>query len=187
MRVADAYLGRRDDPEVAGRLDGDHLRIAVDDTDRRRSRFRTRTAGGDEIGVAVGRVLRDGDVLDADGTPGVVELEPAPALAVDLDALDPAAAVRFGHALGNRHRDLAVRAGRALVPAGSDGGASESALRDALPDGTPIDRTTVPPSVFDDAGGWGGGGGHEHDHGHDHERAGNHRGDHDHEPHGEDR
>jgi urease accessory protein len=165
MLVADTYRGHADDPALAVDLD-DPVRIVIDDTERRRSRFRTVSADGREVGVTVGRVLRDGDVLDADGTPVVVSLEPVAAYAVDLVALDAAAGVRLGHALGNRHRNLTIRDERVLVPIEDDHENRGDELRAHLPPSATIERTTVPPSVFDDESG-----------GHDH---GNHRHAHDH-------
>jgi urease accessory protein len=155
--VADTYLGRISEIDLSGTHDGEDtdvtaepVHVLVDDTDRRRSRFRTTSVDGRDVGITVSRTLRDGDVLDADGTPVVVELEEIPVLAVSLGALDPSEAVAFGHALGNRHRDLTVQDGRALVPIPAAIENPEAELRIELPPGVPVDRTTVPPSVFDD-------------------------------------
>ncbi|MFC7197205.1 hypothetical protein ACFQL4_25460 [Halosimplex aquaticum] len=64
MLVAEEFVGTLDDEEVAERAEsGDPLTVAVDETERRRSRFRTTAADGTELGVVVARELRDGDVL----------------------------------------------------------------------------------------------------------------------------
>jgi urease accessory protein len=208
MLVADSYRGRIEDLDADlggnGGADGtapdaEAVHVVIDDTERRRSRFRTTSVGGREVGVTVGRTLRDGDVLDADGTPVVVELEPIPALAVSLSDLEAADAVRFGHALGNRHRDLTVEDTRALVPIDPDDERQEADLRADLPAEVVVDRTTVPPSVFDDDREWdagiagtdataeSGSNSHQHSHGHgshghthDHHQANGQRQDHDH-------
>jgi urease accessory protein len=154
--VADTYLGQVEKLGAALTAASEEsdaaepVRIVVDDTDRRRSRFRTTSVDGRDVGVTVGRTLRDGDVLGADGEHVVVELEPIPALAVSLEGLDAAEALAFGHALGNRHRDLAVEEGRALVPRSTDADEPAADLRATLPEDVGIERTTVPPSVFDD-------------------------------------
>lgn len=160
MLVADTHVGHRDDPEVAPRLADGHETVRVTPTERRRSRFRTTTDSGLDLGVVCGQDLRDGDVLDADGTLVVVALGGVTALAVDLGPdCSPTAGVAFGHALGNRHRDLVVRDGRVLVRADDHPDRVEATVRDLLPAGATLERTTVDPTLFDD--------GREHAHGDD--------------------
>lgn len=163
MLVADEYLGHCDDPAVASRLaDADPHRVVLSDADRRRSRVRTETAAGRDLGIVVGRVLEDGDVLQTgSGAPVVVELAGVEALVIDLDGADvaPTAALELGHTLGNRHRDLAVRGREALVPVVDSRERAESLVEEALPEGVPVRRETVPPATFDD--------GHSHAHSHD--------------------
>lgn len=168
MLVADAFLGRRDDGRVADRLETEgYERITVDAVERRRSRFRTVTDEGTELGVVVDRELESGDVLGADGRLVVVELDAVAAFAVDLDGVEAsfAAGAAFGHALGNRHRDLAVRGTDIAVRIDRDADRLERTLRSFLPPDAGLERTTVPPTVFDD------GPEHDHDHGHAHDGA----------------
>lgn len=167
MLVADTYLGTRDDPTVAERLrTADPLTVVVDDTERRRSRFRTTAECGREVGVVVARDLDDGDVLDADGTPVVVRLEPIEALVVDFAGIDVPAttAVQVGHAVGNRHWSLAVRGEEVLLPVTDDRERMEAAVRPLLAEGADVEYAVVSPTTFDDAGNAHGGHGHDHAH-----------------------
>ena len=60
MLVAETYVGHRDDASVASALaDSDPHRVVLSDTERRRSRVRTETTHGRDLGVVVGRVLAD--------------------------------------------------------------------------------------------------------------------------------
>lgn len=169
MLVADSYLGHRTDSATADRLDGaDPHRVVLDDTDRRRSRVRTETEAGRDLGVVVADELADGDVLEtADGDLVVVELAAVEALAVDLaDAdLEAATALEVGHALGNRHRDLAVRDDTALVPVADSRERTAATVADLLPDGVSTRFETVSPSTFDDATPEHAHGGSDHGHG----------------------
>lgn len=153
MLVAETHLGHEDDPAVAERLDGsDPVRVVLSDTDRRRSRVRTETTEGRDLGIVVGRVLRDGDVLEAeDGTPVVVELAAVDALVLDLAAADlaPATALELGHAVGNRHWDMAIRDGEAVFPVPDTRERMAAAVEELLPD-APYRFEAVPPGTFDD-------------------------------------
>ena len=193
MLVAETRLGTRDDSDVAARLaeaDPHHVRLSA--TDRRRSRVRTTTEDGTDLGIVVADDLSDGDVLEtADGGLVVVSLAEVDALVLDFAEADVSvtAAVELGHALGNRHWDLAVRETAALFPVTDSRERMEVALDGLLPDGVTVGYETVPPTTFDDAtpdhdhdeGGHGthghthdghdhghSDGGHDHDHGHTH-------------------
>lgn len=191
MLVADTYVGHRGDPSVAALLaDADPHRVVLSDTERRRSRVRTETTDGRDVGVVVGRVLADGDVLATEsGALVAVELASVEALVVDFsdaDGVDATTAVALGHAAGNRHWDLAVRGAEVLFPATESRDRMEATLADALPAGATVRYEDVPPSTFDDASGpdhsHGGDSSHahshedgEHAHGHgDGEHAHNH-------------
>jgi urease accessory protein len=171
--------------------------VVVDDTQRRRSRFRTRTTTGEEVGVVVedAPVLAAGDLLRTDdGRFLVVELERTEALVVDLPAgPTPAAMVAAGHAIGNRHWDLVVRDGRVYVPAAGEADHRRAFLRSWLPADAEIRVEPVEPTTFDDShhndhshgrghGHGDGHDGHSHDHGHGHSHDGReHSHDHDHD------
>ena len=160
MHVLDTYEGNAVDAQP-------DETITVGGTERRRSRFRTTTDAGTEVGVAVGRTLRAGDVLSGDGLVAVVELEPVEALAIDLsDAGGPmTAAVELGHAIGNRHWDLAVREGTVLVPLAESEERVRATVEPHLSEGATVDTESVSPSLFDDRGP-GDHSGHTHGHAH---------------------
>jgi urease accessory protein len=176
MFVATTYLGRRDDPGTAARLDDadEVLHVVLSDTERRRSRVRTETADGRDLGVTVGRDLADGDVLETeDGHLVVVELAAVDALILEFGDADVGAvsALELGHAVGNRHWKLAIRGDEAVIPVPASTDRLESTIDEFLPD-VPRRYESVPPTTFDD-------GGVDHDHGHDHDHDQGH--DHDHE------
>jgi len=196
MLVAEIHLGHRDDPALAERLAAaEPYRVALSDVERRRSRVRTETESGADLGVVVGRDLDDGDVLETrDGDLVVVGLESVEALVVDLADAEVAAtaALELGHALGNRHWSLAVRGNEALVPVTDSVERMTAFVEDLLPPGATTRRESVPPTTFDDAGpdhGHAHGDG-EHDHGdgeHDHgDGEHDHGRDHAHDDHGRD-
>ncbi|MDT3437918.1 urease accessory protein UreE [Haloarcula sp. 1CSR25-25] len=184
MLVADTYLGHRDDDAIAEAVDAsDHATVVLSDTERRRSRVRTETADGRDLGIVVARDLADGDVLEAeDGTPVVVELAAIEALVLDFADSDvsPTAALELGHAVGNRHWNLAVRGEEALFPVTESKTRMEATVAELLPADVPTRYEHVPPTTFDDSGaghthGDGdhdasdhshGGGGHAHAHDH---------------------
>jgi urease accessory protein len=170
MRVAKTHLGHRDEPTLANRLaDADPARVVLSDTERRRSRVRTETADGHDLGIVVATDLGDGDVLATeDGDLVVVALAPIDALVLSFDGAEvsPLAALELGHALGNRHLDLALRDGEALFPVPDTRERMATAVADHLPDGVETCFEQVPPTTFDDDSS-----GHDdsddsHDHGH---------------------
>lgn len=162
MLVAETYLGHRDDPAVAAQLaEMDAERVVLSDTERQRSRVRTETTAGVDIGVVVGDDLADGDVLETEtGRLVVVTLEAVSALVLDFEGANvkPLAALELGHALGNRHWGLAVRDGEALFPVTDSPERMERMVADHLPDGVNTRVEEVPPTTFDD----------DHTHGGDH-------------------
>ncbi len=178
MLVADTYLGHRDDPAVAEQLTaGEAITVVLSDLERQRSRVRTDSVDGQDLGIVVGRDLADGDVLEAeDGTLVRVELASVEALALDFADSDvtPIAALEIGHALGNRHWDLAVRGSTALFPVSDDRTRMDTAIDGLVPDDVRTQYVTVSPTIFDDVAG------PDHGHSHDdHER--NHTHDHSHD------
>ncbi|MHC3381440.1 urease accessory protein UreE [Haloarcula sp. H-GB5] len=185
MLVADTYLGHRDDKSVAEAVEAtDSTTVVLSDTERRRSRVRTETINGRDLGIVVAHDLADGDVLEAeDGTLVVVELAAIEALVLDFadSEVSPTAALELGHAVGNRHWNLAVRGTEALFPVTDSKERMEKTVADLLPADVPTRYEYVPPTTFDDDGvdhthGDGtdthddgghshGGAGHAHDHG----------------------
>ncbi|KZX46609.1 MULTISPECIES: urease accessory protein UreE [unclassified Haloarcula] len=184
MLVADTYLGHRDDATVAEDIDtSDHATVVLSDTERQRSRVRTETTDGCDLGIVVARDLADGDVLEAeDGTLVVVELAAIEALVLDFadSEVSPTAALELGHAVGNRHWNLAVRDRETLFPVTDSKERMETTVAELLPADVPTRYEHVPPTTFDDEGvdhthrdgtgmhdgdGHSHGGGHAHDHG----------------------
>jgi urease accessory protein len=162
MDVYDTYEGTVE----AGSPDSDDLEtVTVGSDQRRRSRFRTATETGREVGVVVGRELRAGDVLSTagDGPRLAVALEPVEAVVVDLTdaAADPTATVALGHAAGNRHWEMAVRDGAVLFPAAESEARMDATLAPHLPEDATVSREQVSPALFD---GDVGSGSHSHTH-----------------------
>jgi urease accessory protein len=153
-------------------------RVVLDERERRRSRIRTTTDAGTEIGVVVEdeRGLRPGDVLVNDEERVVlVEFADREALVVAFaggDAAAMARAAELGHAVGNRHRDLAVRGGEVLIALDVDGDRTVEDVEAMCPPGTETHRERIDPTLFDGTGPGDhdhshGGDGHAHDHGGD--------------------
>ncbi|WP_459192856.1 urease accessory protein UreE [Halosimplex sp. J119] len=183
MLVAEEFVGTLDDDAVAERVDaGDPLIVAVDETERRRSRFRTTADDGTDLGVVVARELRDGDVLSTGDRLVVVSLEAIEAMAIDFGGVaapDRAAvttALELGHAVGNRHWDLAVEGERAYLPLADSRERMEATVEPHLPDGATIEYDEVPPTLFDK----GDGADHSHSHGEDGHAHSHGEGDHSH-------
>ncbi|GGO00729.1 urease accessory protein UreE [Haloarcula pellucida] len=173
MLVAETYLGHGEDADLAARLaDADPVRVVLSDTERQRSRVRTESTEGEDVGIVVARDLADGDVLETDdGTLLVVELAAIEALVLSFADGDvsPTAALELGHALGNRHWDLAMRDGEALFPVPDTRERMLAAVGDDLPEGVETRFESVPPTTFDDADPdhSHGSDGHSHSHGDD--------------------
>jgi len=216
MLVVERVLGNvNEDPEWAReyevRSESAVERVVLGDRDRRRSRIRTTTEAGTDVGIVVeddhdlspGDVLADGDRLI------VVTFEDREALVVSLEGTDAAtdtvvAMTELGYQVGNRHWDLAVRDGEVLVALGTDSERKVSEIQAALPPGARTRRELVDPTLFDGSPGHGGadgsgdhthvptaplvdGSAHAHEHGHDdeHDHEHGHVDEHDHE-HGHD-
>ena len=203
MRRVDGVAGNADaDPDLADaiaahRRAGTLERVVLDEAQRKRSRFRTTTEAGTDLGVLVDRPeLRPDDVLVLDDDLAVVvAFERREALVVELPSGTPTAvAIELGHRIGNQHWDVAVEDRTLYVPQEADRSIIEGTLGPYLPEGAITRYETVDAELFADAGGTGSGRagsdhGHEHagrdhshahtgsDHGHEHEM-----GDHDHQP-----
>ena len=193
MRRVDGVLGNvRDDHELAKRRDeheaaGTLERVVLAVGERKKSRLRTSTDAGTDLGVLVDRpALEAGDVLLCeDERMVVVAFEPREVLALELPDPSPdalAAAVELGHRVGNQHWDLAVEDGVVYVPLEADRHIVERVVDDGFPDARHrVER--VDAELFLAAGdedeldaGHQHGHGHSHDHGHgdQHEREHTH-------------
>lgn len=192
MLVTESVLGNVDDDAdlrraVETRPTEEVERVVLDERERRRSRVRTTTDAGTEIGVVVEdeRGLRPGDVLvNNDERVVFVEFADREALVVAFaggDAAAMARAAELGHAVGNRHRDLAVSGGEVLIALDADGDRTVEDIKAMCPPGTETRRERVDPTLFDGVGP----GDHDHSHGdehaHGHDGDGHtHHGDHTH-------
>mgnify|MGYP006288017597 FL=1 len=171
MLVTETILGNVEDDAdlraaVEARPEAEIERVVLGERERRRSRIRTTTDAGTEIGVVVEdeRGLAPGDVLVNDDERAViVEFADREALVVAFEAGDAAAMARaaeLGHAIGNRHRDLAVRGSEVLIALDADGDRTVEEAEAMLPPGTETRRERVDPTLFDGVGPA------DHDHGH---------------------
>lgn len=196
MRRVDGVVGNTNsnpdlaDAIAAHRRVGTLETVVLDDTQRKRSRFRTTTEAGTDLGVLVDRPeLRPDDVLVLDNDFAVVvAFERREAFVIDLPSeTATGVAIDLGHRIGNQHWDIAVEDDTLYVPMEADRSIIEETLGPYLPDGATIRYETVDAELFvegDD------GPGHDHTNGgaaHDHANGGHtHRsGEHvhsDHEP-----
>jgi len=175
--LADAY----EEHAAAGTLE----RIEIDSGDRVKSRLRTETDAGTDVGLVVDRPeLSDGDVLTVnDDRMIVVSFSDRESLVVSLPSdLSTAATVELGHRIGNQHWDFAVSGGELYVPLAADRRIVENVVGDALPGDCETRVESVDASLFvDDESSLR----HEHSHGpdgtHSHENQDGHSHDHTHE------
>lgn len=203
MRRVDGVVGNADaDPDLADaiaahRRAGTLETVVLDDTQRKRSRFRTTTESGTDLGVLVDRPeLSPDDVLVLDDDLAVVvAFERREAFVVDLPSeTETGTAIELGHRIGNQHWDVAIDDGTLYVPREADRSIIEETLGPYLPEGATIRYETVDAELFvDGEGGPGlghshgaGGGGHDHAGGqtHSHGASGHTHADHDHTEHG---
>jgi urease accessory protein len=156
--VCDGYHGNVEDTEPDART---VETVSLTRDDARRGRVRATTETGREIGVALDRRLRDGDIVHDGDVAVVVRLETVDACAVELGALTPEEAASLGHELGNAHHEMATEDGVAYVPENEE---TVSLLRGS---DAGFRRVDVEPSLFDadDA---------PHGHSHDGEGGGGH-------------
>ncbi|SFS77857.1 urease accessory protein UreE [Halostagnicola kamekurae] len=196
MRRIDGVLGNVHSDETLARAREHHAsegtleRVVIEADRRQRSRFRTTTDAGTDVGVVLEKpALSIGDVLvHEEGQMIVVAFEPLEALAVDLpeptaEALE--AALELGHRVGNQHWDLAIDDGVAYVPLEADRHIVERVVEDIVP-GATVRAETVDAELFvtdlegDDESGLPHDHSHTGDHGHSHESEHTHELDHDH-------
>lgn len=143
-------------PEAVGERATAHLTL----DQRQRSRQRIRLDDGREAGILVprGEVLRDGDLLGADGGLVVRIVAAAEPLSC-AESTDPLLLARACYHLGNRHVALQIAAGRLCW------------LRDHVLDdlvrGLGLDVSHAQAPFEPEPGAYGGGHRHGHGHGHD--------------------
>lgn len=156
MLVCEAVLGRLGEYEP----DSDEVEhVSLTDEQRRRSRVRTETDAGTEVGILCDEPLSDGDVIHDGEVAVVVSLEPVDAYEIDLRNVPPNEAARLGHDLGNMHLKMAFGDGYAYVPVTED---STRYIREELDAAAGLRKVGVRPPVFDGDHGDEGHGGHSH-------------------------
>ena len=158
MKRIDGVLGNVHADEDLSRARERHAgegtleRVVIEADRRQRSRFRTTTDAGTDVGVVLEKpALSIGDVLVRDEDRMiVVAFEPLEALAVDLpeptgETLE--AALELGHRVGNQHWDLAIDDGVAYVPLEADRHIVERVVADVVP-GATVRAETVDAALF---------------------------------------
>jgi len=159
MRRIDGVVGNRgDDPELDERIvaherEGTLERVAIEADERKKSRLRVETDAGTDLGVVVGaEELRSGDVLFVDDDrAAIVTFEMREALVVELpDPSDAAvaAAVEFGHRVGNQHWDVAIEDGAVYVPVDAERRILEEVLWPYVPEGATTRYEEVDAELF---------------------------------------
>ena len=193
MRRIDGVVGNRhDDPELddaitAHERAGTLERVNIDSSDRKKSRFRTETDAGTDLGILVGeRELRSGDVLFVDEERAcIVTFETREAYVIELPDLDRetiGTAIELGHRIGNQHWDLAIEHGAVYVPVEAEKRIVEDVLGEYVPNGSTTRYEVVEAELFLD-GEDAAHADHEHSHTGDHEHS--HTGGHTHADNGE--
>ena len=164
MRRIDGVVGNRgDDPDLDERIDahdraGTLERVAIESEARKKSRLRVETDAGTDLGIVVGDdELRSGDVLFVDEhEAAIVVFETREAFVVELPAPDDettAAAVEFGHRVGNQHWDVAIEDGTVYVPREVERRILEDVLGPYVPEGATTRYEDVDAELFVDDGG----------------------------------
>lgn len=131
--------------------------VTVDPEQRKRSRVRTTTDDGTEIGIVVDdrSELESGDVLVLnDDRMIVVEFEKREVMVIeypDPESFDDVASVaKLGHAIGNHHWDLQTRDGVLYVPLSDARRIVESVVTDMLPPDAVVRYERIDSTVFTD-------------------------------------
>lgn len=140
--LAETYLGNiGESEELAQRVlrsqkDGLCLDVTIGRRDRAKGRVLASTHSGQKVGISKGRdwLLKDGDVLEADEDRLVlVSLQSQIVIALkvdDSDRNDPAALIRLGQVLGNRHWPVVAQAQTLYIELAADAALIESTLKE---------------------------------------------------------
>ena len=151
------------------------LAICLPFDERKKSRLRTRTTTGEEIGLMLprGQILRHGTLLK-DEAGRVIEVQAAKENVSTVVCIDPLLLTRAAYHLGNRHVPLQIGEGWLRY--------QHDHVLDAMVIGLGL-RVILAEQPFEPEDGAYAGGhshGHSHDHSHDHTHA-----DHEHHEHGQ--
>ncbi len=190
MRRIDGVVGnRQDDPDLDERIDAHERaetleRVVIESEERKKSRLRVETDAGTDLGIVVGDdELRPGDVLFVeDDRAAIVAFETREAFVVELPApsvATTAAAIEFGHRVGNQHWDVAIEDGAVYVPVEAERRILEDVLGPYLPAGATTRYEEVDAELFVDEGA-GHGDGPDHSHAGESEHSHSHGGGHEH-------
>lgn len=159
MRRIDGIIGNRyDDPELDEKLkayerDDSLERVAIDLSERKKSRLRVETDAGTDLGIIVDHSeLRAGDVLFVDDEQAVVvRFQRREAYVIELPEPGEGAihaAVELGHRIGNQHWDIAVEDRTVYVPVEADKHIIEDVLNDYISSGATTRYEEVDARLF---------------------------------------
>lgn len=146
--------------------------LTLGSDERKRSRLRTTTDAGTEIGVIKEKPEFDrGDVLYVDDDRMIiVELKKEEAMVIEYPAQkfeldDIFSAMKLGYDIGNRHWDLLIEGEEIYLPLAEEKSIVESVVEEALPaeatyryEQVDVEKGTVPPHQHHHSG--------DHDHEH---------------------
>ncbi|MBE9060384.1 urease accessory protein UreE [cf. Phormidesmis sp. LEGE 11477] len=142
--LAETYLGNvGESDELAQRVlrsqkDGLCLEVTIGRSDRAKGRILVSTESGQQVGISKGRdwSLKEGDVLAAQEDRLVrVSIESQTVIALKIaesEHNDPAALIRLGHVLGNRHWPVVVQAHTLYIELAADAALIESTLKETV-------------------------------------------------------
>ncbi|MGB3768838.1 MAG: hypothetical protein WA947_19965 [Phormidesmis sp.] len=140
--LAETYLGNvGESDELAQRVlrsqkDGNCLEVMIERCDRTKGRILASTHSGQTVGIIKGRdwLLRDGDALSAEDKRLVlVSIQAQTLIALKFannEDNNPAALIRLGHVLGNRHWPVTLREQTLYVELVAEAALVESTLKE---------------------------------------------------------
>ncbi len=148
MKIFTKIIGNIHSSEWAERASGLPV-LALDRWTAQKSRLTTRSACGEEYGIALDRHshLADGDIVEsAEGSRAVVRIEAGQVMVADLAALRGESpewiirsALELGHAIGNQHWPAVVKGTRVYVPLTVDRKVMASVMQTHRIEGVTVD------------------------------------------------
>lgn len=128
-------------------------RLVLDEHDRKRSRLRTTTDRGTDVGLVIDQPtgLSAGDVVVYnDESLIVITAEQQEVGILDIESIENREmAIELGHHLGNQHWSLTIRNGRLYVPVPEKRAHVERVIEGVLGD-VPVEYERVDPAVFEE-------------------------------------
>jgi urease accessory protein len=128
-------------------------RLILDEHDRKRSRLRTTTDRGTDVGLVIDHPagLSAGDVIVYNAERMIIITAEQQEVAVlDIDIIENRErAVTLGHHLGNQHWTLTIRNGRLYIPVPEKRAHAERVIEGTLGD-VPIEYEQADPAIFEE-------------------------------------